>query len=1059
MSSLSTLLSNLLSSDSSIRTSSETELTHLVSSSPSEVLLQLISSCVNSSADITKLALILLKKKFLESDLIKTLPDTTRQTARTGLYEVITSKTATHSTKLIANVLTQMASIEGWVNELFSQVNTWLQTSDSYLQVLALNVLELSTDFDVLMETMKSNAAGVMNLLGTAFNSQDGEVKILAVKTCVTFLAAMDDETQVLSFNSAASAVLNGVVSGLQNSAYTETVMKTLVSISDLTDTFPRFWSATTQEFVDLMNAIASNTNLDSDLRAAAVEPLATLIQRAPGMFKKSPAAIQTAVSLSLALTNEVDFADDLNTWNEEDEQEVTQNEPYFLGRDLLSKMSVSLEGKSILPYLLQSLPAMLKSESWITIHTALLTIGCIAEGCHDEFETNLEEIVSMVLPFTTSTHARLQWASITTLGLLCSEFKPVIQTRFHSKLVPALLAAFPVHTLNRVKTQGASAIINYSEGLIDEDNTDETLSQYATSILENLAGLLQTGVNTQAYGLLEESLKAISVVATAIDAKFAPFYPAMMPALKSLVQMNAQTPKQQEVRAQAVRCMGYLIESVAQVEGDYKTDAKTIMEGLFGLKNTLDSEDPAVSSIREVLSSFASCLKEEFSTALAYFLPELFGLASTVVDMKFGEIEETGNLAPGENTVKFDLGGHGSKQLTVNTTALQNKISSVKVLYDIIISMEQAYAPFADKTLEVLSTLVSYGFNSDIRKYSLYSIGKLVSYSTSPETALRAVLPTLYEALKNSTTLPPRQTKWVLKSIYTAFDAIPSVAVIGLAYGNELSTVLSERVREVFNRKVTRQTETAGYKDTEMYAEEIKELKQDDELDNKILSIVMEIVGKLLKSFRKEFQPTFMACFTLMYSELLTKQNATDGEKLTAICIFDDYVEYTHDLMFENGKSPIVEQLLGYSSHENVDIRQSAVYGLGVCADLCDSNTFSSYLEATLKAVSDMVTVADARTPENTVATDCAVGALGKIALKHRQDLVHTWLTHMPIKEEPEEAQSVNKLFLRSLSLVQADSEARRVLSDLEKLVRESPESKVLDEEGIQLLGAALTN
>ena len=363
---------------------------------------------------------------------------------------------------MLANVLTQMASIEGWVNELFTSVNSWLQAADSYFQVLALNVLELSTDFDVLMETMKSNAAGVMTLLGTAFGSQDGEVKILAIKTCVTFLAAMDDETQVLSFSSAAPALLSGIVAGVQNSGNTETVMKTLVSISDLTDTFPRFWAATTQQFVDLAHAIATNTSFDAELRAASVEPLVTLTQRAPGMFKKTPAAIETAVSLALALTSEVDFADDLDTWNEEDEQEVTQNEPYFLGRDLLSKMAVSLEGKAILPYLLGSLPNMLKSESWVTVHTALLTIGCIAEGCHDEFEANLEEIVNMVLPFTTSSFPRLQWAAITTLGLLCSELKPVVQTRFHARLVPALLAAFAPANLTRVKTQGASAIINY---------------------------------------------------------------------------------------------------------------------------------------------------------------------------------------------------------------------------------------------------------------------------------------------------------------------------------------------------------------------------------------------------------------------------------------------------------------------------------------------------------------------------------------------------------------------------------------------------------------------
>ena len=86
MSRFSTLLPNLLSSDSSTRNSAENELSSLISSSPSEAFLELVSSCMNSSADITKLALVLLKKKFLESDLIRSLPEASRQTARSGLY-------------------------------------------------------------------------------------------------------------------------------------------------------------------------------------------------------------------------------------------------------------------------------------------------------------------------------------------------------------------------------------------------------------------------------------------------------------------------------------------------------------------------------------------------------------------------------------------------------------------------------------------------------------------------------------------------------------------------------------------------------------------------------------------------------------------------------------------------------------------------------------------------------------------------------------------------------------------------------------------------------------
>lgn len=56
---------------------------------------------------------------------------------------------------------------------------------------------------------------------------------------------------------------------------------------------------------------------------------------------------------MGLELTNEVDYPDDLAEWNANEEQEVTQNDPYSLGRDLLNKLATNLGGDIVLPCLL----------------------------------------------------------------------------------------------------------------------------------------------------------------------------------------------------------------------------------------------------------------------------------------------------------------------------------------------------------------------------------------------------------------------------------------------------------------------------------------------------------------------------------------------------------------------------------------------------------------------------------------------------------------------------------------------------------------------------------
>ena len=55
--------------------------------------------------------------------------------------------------------------------------------------------------------------------------------------------------------------------------------------------------------------------------------------------------------------------------------------------------------------------------------------------------------------------------------------------------------------------------------------------------------------------------------------------------------------------------------------------------------------------------------------------------------------------------------------------------------------------------------------------------------------------------------------------------------------------------------------------------------------------------------------------------------------ELLSAVCIFDDYVEHTGDAMVESGKSKVLEELIRFSVHKNADVRQSSAYGIGVCA------------------------------------------------------------------------------------------------------------------------------
>lgn len=175
--------------------------------------------------------------------------------------------------------------------------------------------------------------------------------------------------------------------------------------------------------FIVFTTTIAKTTSLEEEFRSAGVELLVTLLTKAPGMCRRNAKFAPEAVALGLALIAEVPEAEDLNAWNEaedENDKAIVNLDPHSLGKDLLYKLPTFLKGENVLPLLLKAIPEYLKSTDWVSQHTGLLTLGFIAEGCHDSYAQNLGEIVGYLLPFTTSEHPRVKWAAMTSIGLIC---------------------------------------------------------------------------------------------------------------------------------------------------------------------------------------------------------------------------------------------------------------------------------------------------------------------------------------------------------------------------------------------------------------------------------------------------------------------------------------------------------------------------------------------------------------------------------------------------------------------------------------------------------------
>ncbi|KAF9688592.1 hypothetical protein SADUNF_Sadunf01G0004300 [Salix dunnii] len=197
----------------------------------------------------------------------------------------------------------------------------------------------------------------------------------------------------------------------------------------------------------------------------------------------------------------------------------------------------------------------------------------------------------------------------------------------------------------------------------------------------------------------------------------------------------------------------------------------------------------------------------------------------------------------------------------------------------------------------------------------------------------------------------------------------------------NQVRSIVDE-IKLVITASSSRKRERAERAKAEDFdAEESELIKEENEQEEDVFDQVGEILGTLIKTFKASFLPLF--------EEL--------SSYLTPI-YYDTYLPF----------------LLEACNDENPDVRQAAVYGLGVCAEFGGS-VFKSLVGEALSRLNVVIRHPNAKQADNVMAYDNAVSALGKICQFHRDSIdsaqvVPAWLNCLPITGDLIEAKVVHE-------------------------------------------------
>ncbi|KAK1314837.1 hypothetical protein QJS10_CPA06g01575 [Acorus calamus] len=1015
-----TLVSHLMSTSNEQRSRAESLYNLCRDSHPDQLSLSLSRLLSSSpSLELRAMSSILLRKLLTPSPSSSSsssssfwdrLSPSTQSALKSHLLSSVQREDSKSISKKLCDVVSQLASTllpdDAWPDLLpfmFRSV-----TSDSpRLQESALLIFAHLAQYvgDLLSPHLPTLHSVFHQCLSTSSSSPD--VRIAALGASINFVQCLSSLSDRDKFQDLLPAMMRTLTEAL-NSGQEATAQEALELLIDLAGTEPRFLRRQLSDVVGAMLQIAEAATLEEGTRHLAVEFVITLAEareRAPGMVRRLvPQFIGRLFAVLMGML--LDVEDD-PAWHgaEAEAEDAGEGGSYGVGQECLDRLSIALGGNTIVPVASELLPMYLAAPEWQKRHAALITLAQIAEGCSKVMIKNLGQVVNMVLNSFQDPHARVRWAAINAIGQLSTDLGPELQMQYHQLVLPALASAMDDFQNPRVQAHAASAVLNFSENC-----TPEILTPYLDGIVSKLLVLLQNGKQM----VQEGALTALASVADSSQEHFQKYYDAVMPYLKAIL-MNATDKSNRMLRAKSMECISLVGMAVGKEK--FRNDAKQVMEVLMKLQGSqMETDDPTTSYMLQAWARLCKCLGQDFLPYMSVVMPPLLQSAQLKPDVTITSADSDDDIDESDDE-SIETITLGDKRIGIKTSVLEEKATACNMLCCYADELKEGFYPWIDQVAPTLVPLLKFYFHEEVRKAAVSAMPELLRSAKLAVEKGQAhgrdksyvkqlsdyIIPALVEALHKE---PETE---ICASMLDALNECIQISGPLMDEGQVRCVV--DEIKHVITASITRKRERAERMKAEDFdAEEGELLKEENEQEEEVFDQVGDCLGTLIKTFKSSFLPFFEELSS--YIMPMWGKDKTAEERRIAICIFDDVAEQCRDaaLKYYDTYLPF---LLEACNDVNPDVRQAAVYGVGVCAEF-GGPVFKPLVGEALSRLNYVIRHPDAQHTDNVMAYDNAVSALGKICQFHRDSIdasqvVPAWLGCLPIKNDLIEAKVVH--------------------------------------------------
>ncbi|CAJ2671513.1 unnamed protein product [Trifolium pratense] len=582
--------------------------------------------------------------------------------------------------------------------------------------------------------------------------------------------------------------------------------------------------------------------------------------------------------------------------------------------------------------------------------------------------------------------HPRVRWAAINVIGQLSINLGPHLQVKYHHLVLLALAGAMDDFQNARVQAHAASAVLRFTVNC-----TADILIPYLDGIVSKLFVLLQGGK----LMVQERALTALTSVVESSEEKFEKYYDVVIPYLKAIL-LNANDKSNRLLRAKAMECISLVGMLVGKAK--FSDDAKQVMDVLMSLQQSqLDADDPTASYMIQAWGRLCRCLGQDFLPYMGFVMPPLLQSAQLKPDV---------SITSTDSDAEFD-----EDDDSIETITLGDKRIGIKT--------SEGFFPWIDQVASTLVPLLAFDFSEEVRDAAATTMPELLSsaklaiekgQSQGRDAAYLKqlsdyIIPNLVEAVHKEPEV---------EICASMLDALNKCIQVSGPYLDEKQVrSIVDEIKQVIMASSSRKHERAERaKEEDFDAEERELLKEENEQEEELFDRIGDCLGTLIKTFRAFFLPFFDDLSS--YLTPMFGKDKTSEERRTAIWIFVDVAEHCRESALKYYVS-FLPFLLEACNDECSDVRQAAVYGVGVCAEFGGS-VFKPLVGEALSRLNAVITHPNARDSDNVMAYDSAVSALRKICQFHRDSInaaqvVPAWLSCLPIKADLIESKVVHDL------------------------------------------------